>query len=52
MSKIRDFATSTFGLPMVLVVAMICLFKLVSSMISWSTKIKFPIPALANASTA
>ena len=51
ISKILCFATSTLGFPIVLLVAMICLFKLVKQILSSSTKRKFSTPALTNPST-
>ena len=49
--NILSFATSTFCLPTVCVVAIICLFKLEMLISSLSTNIKFPIPVLTKAST-
>ena len=51
ISNILSFATSTLYLPIVFLVAIICLFRFVKQILSSSTNIKFCTPALTNPST-
>ena len=51
ISNILSFSTSTLYFPIVFLVAIICLFKFVKQILSSSTIIKFPTPALTNPST-
>ena len=51
ISNILSFITSVLYFPIVFVVAIICLFIFVTSILSLSINTKFETPALASAST-